>query len=311
MKDQETVLVGIIVQQFQPVTSKDVLKRADNLGYALDEADVIYTLENMQRRDILSIMFREKGNLREKAYGMAKPVFKKIPEVAHLKDMLPTLIKSKQAKDFLRQLEGETSDTTKKRELGYRDYKQVKIKLLTTQPIVGGSLNRPANLSPDVEKKLEDIKKKSKKNEAQEDAQISEAFISRDSQGNFIYTPNQVRQYFLKNLRIAGLGDSAVNQIYFNPAKINPNGHKAYLEQWPIIINGQGRGVKTAEALPAGVEIDVGFSFPFTGTKIDSPEKLKQILEFIVQNGVGFSSYSKKFGKCELADFRVEKMPWE
>ncbi len=228
---------------------------------------------------------------------MSKPMFKKSPEMAHLKDMLPTLTKSKEAKEFLKTLEGETSDTKKIRELGYRDYKLVKLKLETIEPIVGGNLNKPSIIAKEIEEKVNALESKAKKKKTDEDlGQI--AYFNRDAQGELIYTPNQVRQYFLKNLRIAGIGETAVNQVYFNSASINQNGHKFYVEQWPILVGGQGRGVKSAEALPAGISIELSFSYPFTGTKVKSSDQLKNVLEFITVNGRGFSSYSKKFGKC-------------
>ena len=163
-KDEEKVLVGIIVQQFQPITKQGVIKEANKLDFELDEDETIYILENMQRRDIASVIYKSVNNKRVKAYGMAKPMFKKCPEIAQLKDMLPTLIKSKGAKDFLKVLEGESSGTKKKRELGYRDYKKVKIKLLTTQPIVGGSLQKPKEIDSEIKKKVSEIRAALSKN---------------------------------------------------------------------------------------------------------------------------------------------------
>lgn len=308
MNDENKVLVGIVVQQFQPVTSNDVIQKAQEMGKEIENEDVIYILENMQRRDLLSVAYQTKDNKKIKAYAMAKPMFKKCPEMAHLKDMLPTLTKSKEAKEFLKLLEGQSSDTKKARELGYRDYKVVKIKLETIEPIVGGNLNRPLSIAKEIEGKVKELESKAKKKKNSEEDFGQIAYFNRNPQGELIYSSNQVRQYFLKNLRIAGVGETAVNQIYFNNAQIETNGHKFYVEQWPVIVGGQGRGIKSAESLPAGISIELSFSYPFTGTKIKSPEQLKKVLEFITTNGRGFSSYSKKYGKCKLVDFQVEEL---
>ncbi len=234
-------------------------------------------------------------------------MFKKCPEMAHLKDMLPTLTKSKEAKEFLKMLEEQTSETKKVRELGYRDYKLVKIKLETIESIVGGNLNRPSSIAKEIEAKVKELESKTKKKSTEEDfGQV--AYFNRNPQGELIYSSNQVRQYFLKNLRIAGIGETAVNQIYFNNAQIQTNGHKFYIEQWPVIVGGMGRGIKSAESLPAGLTIELSFSYPFIGTKIKSPGQLRKVLDFITTNGRGFSSYSKKFGKCKLVEFKAEEL---
>lgn len=307
MEDQDKVLVGIVVQQYQPLTSNEVIKKVKDMGTELEIEDVVYVLENMHRRDLLSVAYQTKDNKKIKAYAMSKPMFKKSPEMAHLKDLLPTLTKSKEAKEFLKVLEGETSDTKKVRELGYRDYKLVKLKLETIEPIVGGNLNKPLSIAKEIEQKVNELESKAKKKKTDEDlGQI--AYFNRNVLGELIYSPNQVRQYFLKNLRIAGIGETAINQIYFNAAFISNNGHKFYIEQWPILVGGQGRGIKSAEALPAGITIGLSFSYPFTGTKVKSPEQLKNVLEFITVNGRGFSSYSKKFGKCKVVDFKADEL---
>jgi hypothetical protein len=312
MEDKNKVLVGIIVQQYQPLTSNKVIKIAEDMKTELEIEDVIYVLENMHRRDLLSVAYQTKDNKKIKAYAMAKPMFKNCPETAQLKDMLPTLTKSKEAKEFLKMLEGQTSETTKAKELGYRDYKIVKLKLETTQPIIGGNLNKPLSIAKEIEGKIKEIESKAKKKKNNEEDFGQMAFFNRNAQGELIYSPNQVRSYFLSNLRIAGIGGAAIDNIYFNEAKIEPNGHKFYIEQWPVLITSgnttKGRGVKSAEALPAGITIELSFSYPFTGTKVKSTDQLKNVLQFITVNGRGFSSYSKKFGKCKVVDFQTEEL---
>lgn len=312
MENTDKILVGIIVQQFQPITSQEVISQAEELGYTLEQEDVIYVLENMQRRDLLSVIYQDRNNLRVKAYGMSKPLFKKCPEVAHLKDLLPTLVNKKEYRDFLKMLEGQSSDTKKQRELGYRDYKTIYLEFETTAPIVGGSLNKPKFIADEIKNKVAEIEKKgAEKNNENGDQVEGIAYLHRDVNDAPYYPVNMVRQYFLKNLRIAGLGDAAINQIDFNNAIIEKNGHKYGLEQWAVIIDGRGRGVKTAECLPAGILIKTQLSFPFTGTKINSPEMLRKVIEYQAENGRGFSCYSKKYGKCKLVVFEEKKLPWE
>jgi len=312
MNDENKVLVGIIVQQYQPLTSNEVIKIATDLGKEIEYEDVVYVLTNMQRRDLLSVTYETRDNKKIKAYAMSKPMFKKSPEMAHLKDMLPTLTKSKEAKEFLKILEGQTSDTKKIRELGYRDYKIVKLKLETTESIIGGNLNKPSSIAKEIEGKVKELESKTKKKNTSEEDFGQMAFFNRNIKGELIYSPNQVRQYFMSNLRIAGIGGAAIDNIYFNEATIQPNGHKFYVEQWAVLITSgnttTGRGVKSAEALPAGITIELSFSYPFTGTKIKSSDQLKKVLEFITVNGRGFSSYSKKFGKCKLVEFNAEEL---
>lgn len=297
MNNEEKILVGILVQQNQPITAKELIDKASDVGYALDYDEVIYVLKNMQRKDLVSVVYKNSKGMKLEGYGMSKPMFKNCPETAHLKDMLPTLVKDKAASKFLKALEEQSSDSKKVKELSYRDYKKVTIKLLTTEKIVGGSLNKPQALPADVEAAIKGA-----------DDVDNISYFNRDSSNTLVFTRNQVRQYFMKNLRLAGLGETAVNQIYFNEAVIQPNGHKYSIEQWPIIINGMGRGVKNAECLPAGVEITTSFVFPFKGTKITTEDQLKSVINFFTANGVGFSSYAKKYGRCTLVDFKVENI---
>lgn len=311
MEDKDKILIGIVTQQFQPVTSQDVLVQAKKIGYELEVEDIIYVLENMQRRDLLSVIYQSRGNKRVKAYGMAKPIFKKCPEVAHLKDMLPTLIKNKEAKEFLKELEGQSSDTKKKRELGYREYKEIVVEYETVATLVGGSLNKPEKLAPEIKSTIEKLEKEKSKKKKTDEEYGAISYIERDFDGQPILRPNSIRQYFIKNLRIAGVGETAMNQVHFNKANIEPNGHKYRIEQWPIIVGGRGRGVKSAEALPPGIKIKTKFTYPFIGTKITTPDKLKKVLEYQAENGIGFGCYTKKYGKCKLISFEVNKLPWE
>lgn len=312
MKDIEKILIGIIVQQFQPVTFEDVIEEAKKLDYELEKEDVIYVLENMQRRDLLSVIYTSRENVRVKAYGMAKPIFKKCPEVSQIKGkgLLPSLINKKENKEFLDLLEGKTSNTEKNRPLGYREYKNINLVFETITTIVGGSINEPEVMPEEIEEKVLEIKKLASKKK-KEMIILGTGYFNRDIDGEIIYTPNQVRQYLLKNLRIDGVGEAAINQNYFDKAKILRNGHKFHIEQWSIIIDGKGRGIKTAEALHPPVRLEVSFRFPFVGTPITTPETLKQVIAYQAEHGVGFSCYCKKFGKCKLIDFQVEELPWK
>lgn len=312
MNSEEKILIALLVQAFQPTDAQTIQKKAQSQGYDdIVIEDITYVLENMQRRDLLSVIFSRKNNTRVKQYGMAKPLFKKCPEIAHIKDLLPSFAKKKEAKVFLETLEGNSSETKKIRNLGYRDWQMVHVKLKTISPIVGGSLNRPDNIDPDLQKeevKLKKEKGKAKKNK--EDDVFDIGYFNRDFDGNIIMTPNQVRQYFKSKLYVAGVGETALGYVQFSKAVINHGNCTPYFEQWPVIVQGQGRGVKTAEAFPSGVEITTEFIYPFTGTKIKTPEQLKQVLKTLAPIGLGFSCFGKKFGCCELIDFKATNLPF-
>jgi hypothetical protein len=308
-ENSEMILVTILIQQYQPMSVFDIINKAKDNGFDIDDEENIQEIvENLKRRDLISVIYVTRNNQKITAYGMSKPIFKKIPETAMLKDILPSFEKSKEAKDFLKLLDNQTSNTTKGKDLGYRDYKSIEIVIENMSPIVGGSLNKPKKLTPEVENKFKEIeqenkgKKKSKNDDLEEKEKVEKAYLIRDYEGNIVFTPNQVRQYFIKLLRPKGLADSASEHIRFKNATVEPNGLS--VEQWPLIINGVGRGVKTAESLLPGAKIHFNFLFPFTGTKIKNQTELENAFKTLCEY-TGFGCYSKKFGRCKFVSIKV------
>lgn len=318
-KNSKRILVAILIQQYQPITVSELIKKAEENKFSLEDRDEINEIvENMKRRDLISIMFLSRKNQRVTAYGMAKPIFKNIPENAMLKNILPSMEKSPEAADFLKKLEnknenGSETETKKARELQYRNYKKVEVTLENLAPIVGGNLNKPAKLSPEVESKIHEIEqekkdkeKKKKKDKEEEDKEdMSIAYLSRDLNGNVVFYPNQIRQYLIKLLRPFGVADSAADHLRYQNSLIEPSGFG--IEQWPVIVNGKGRGVKSAESLNVGSKIHLKFLFPFKGTKIETGEQLKKAFETLAEV-TGLGCYSKKYGRCKLVDFKVSEM---
>jgi len=296
--NNKRILIAILIQQYQPVTVDDIIKKSNENGIELDDKDEVQDIiENLKRRDLVSVVYITKNNKKISAYGMSKPIFKKIPETAMIKDILPSFEKSKEGKKFLEELEGQSSDTKKGRELGYRDYQLVEITLQNIAPIVGGSVNKPHKLSPEVQTKFKQIETEHK--------DLEKAYLPRDSSGEIVFYPNHIRQYIIKLLRPMGLADSASGHIRFdNETVVEPNG--LGVEQWPVIINGSGRGIKTAESLLVGSKIKLRFLFPFIGTKITSAAQLKKAFETFAPF-TGFGCYNTRYGRCKLLSMNVSK----
>jgi len=308
------ILITILIQQYQPLTIQEIINKAEENEFILDNINEVQEfVENLKRRDLVSVIYLTRNNQKVTGFGMSKPIFKKIPENAMLKDILPSFEKSKEGKEFLKTLEGQSSDTRKGKELGYRDYKNIEIILENISPIVGGTVNKPNKLSPEVEskfKELEDKEKKKKKiksddKDDKEVERIEKSYLSRDINGNIVFFPNQIRQYLIKLLRPKGIADSASEHIRFKNASIKPNG--LGVEQWPVIINGQGRGIKTAESLLPGAKIHLNFLFPFTGTKIKTQKDFEDALNSLCEY-TGLGCYAKRYGRCKFISMTVKNI---
>lgn len=100
-------------------------------------ADVKNALESAKKRGLLSINYE--GT--EKRYSVKNILWANPPEVAHIKTLLPKLLKTPEAQgmyEFFKGLEASDNDAQKDRELLIAEYKALEVDVELITPLLGG-----------------------------------------------------------------------------------------------------------------------------------------------------------------------------
>jgi hypothetical protein len=296
------VLAMFFIQKLGKASLAKIVSSMADIGAIIDVHLADNACEALRARGLVSYATGRKavsqGGESVRMYKPRQIVWANPPEVAHVIDLLPGLVSSKEAEDLIDRLndverEGDDGESKSKRKLGYEDYVTCRATFRTLNELCG---SQPA--SPWLD---ENLRKSTFKT-----VEANLRFDRWPDNGDIRIASDVVCGWVATGLRQKGYGESAAEYISATDVRIRPT---APLRQaaFPIIDQktGQGAGIGTYEILAPGQKFEVLFTLPERGLMTADDFKL-----FLAAYGPkplrGLSpARGRKFGKVALADFEV------
>ena len=285
-KQQIAVVLTYLIQKDGRATSDELVKYLANLGAKVHPRVLTNRLKALQTRDIIAIADAEAKNPTWKVKSIR---FNAIPEVAHIKDLLPALMSNPAAEDVLRALgELDSEGKSKKRENKYARYFRCTTTFEVIDGIAGGA---PAS------------EKQSKQHGLSKDLVLLVHY--RDREGRIRIPRDWLRANLRDNVRIVEASESVTQYITCDDVLL-PADLKTTTTSRPVLVDtgrgSQGAGYKHWELIPAGTRFTVRWTVPAKGgfTPTDFFRMWIKICEAPLR---GLGACGKKFGLLRLVDF--------
>ena len=295
---QATVLSMYFVQKLGQATLAQILAKIDEAAGSLNEHLLQQALEALRARGLASYASgRTEDGSSVKMWKPRRSIWAAPPEVAHITELLPTLVATPEAQDLIASFNEDESegrgDKKEKRKLGYDDYFDCAATFETIDEMLGSQPASPW---------LDDICRRSKYNGVKADLR----FWRDHDDGALVIGCDAMRGWLRTGLRTLGLGESAAAYIGVGPVKIYP---KKPLKQTALPVidqrTGRGTGVPTYETLQPGERFTVHFRLPSRG--LMTPEEFELWLAGYGPNPIRGLSPARggRFGKVALVAFEV------
>ncbi len=193
------------------------------------------------------------------AWSMKNLSWSNPPEYAHIKDLIPILMRSPMAmkiKNHFDGQEGEAKTTKKKKGNLIDNFHAFRVTAITLDPLLGSQIECEytnqvrADFPSDIEKNKVEV----------------QGIWHRDElTGEFIITSDVLQGWFKTNAcRYAGLQDSKAAYVAFNPVRIRPK-KPVYQLVLPVNTARGASAPKPYETISAGEEITIDFVAPTKG----------------------------------------------
>lgn len=302
-----SVLSMFFVQKLGKASMEDVDLKIKAIGGIINEHVLEQALEGLRARGLLSYARgKNKAGANVQMYKTTKVKWAQPPEVAHVKDLLPALVATEEAKEIIDALnasEESGKDGTKKAKsrLGYTDYYELYVRFKMKQPMIG---SQPS--SPYLEKL---VKKSPFRYPPYEKGQNILRFW-RDSDGTIMIPSDVIAGWLRTGIRHGfGLSDAAANYISVDDVHIQMKDmpeHGIDQVSFPIIdaATRKGLGLGTYEILDKGTEFDCHFRIPKKG--IGEWQKfVAWLISYAPKPIRGLSpARGRRFGKLEVVDYK-------
>lgn len=296
---QASVLALFFVQKLGKASAADVEQHMNEIEATINEHLLDQALEGLRGRGLLSYARgAKKDGENIKMYKTTKVKWAAPPEVAHIKDLLPALVETEEAKHIIKVLNGaeEAGDgmTKAKRQLGYAEYWEITTRVRLLNPMLGSQPSSPW-LRKIIKTSAETIK-------APKDCDLR---FWRDEETGEVIIPSDVTAGWFRNGVRFGLSKSDVLGKYIIVDDIRLSPKEIYQVVLPIIADGKGAGLNTYELIPKGTEFDIKWRVPARGIA-DPMSFLKWFAAYAPRPERGLSpARGKRFGKMELIDYTV------
>lgn len=298
-----SVLTMFFVQKLGKASMEDVDGKIKAIGGVINEHLLDQALEGLRARGLLSYARgKNKSGANVQMYKTTKVKWAQPPEVAHVKDLLPALVATEEAKEIIDALNaseeaGKEGTKKAKSKLGYTDYYELLVTFKCKNPMFGSQPSSPY---------LDEIVKRSPYPYPPYEKGQNILRFWRDEETAAIVIPSDVVGGWLRTgLRCGfGLADSAANYISVDDVHIMPK--KVNQGTLPIIdaSTRKGLGLGTYEVLPAGTEFQIHFRVPKKG--IGEWQKfIAWLVAYVPKPIRGLSpARGKRFGKLEVIDYK-------
>lgn len=273
---EELIGVAVAIQKTGQSTIEEIQEFIQNTwNLTLTIAKIKRICDQFKKRDICSQNYiREENGEMKTAYSMSKPIYKNIPETAHLKD----LINLPESNELLKQFENTEGSGSKIRLPNIRDYKKYKLTFEVMDHVLGTLPSRDEKF----------------------DLQLPR------NNGEVVILPNQWYGFIRTNSRIYNKTNVA-QYMAFSYGIVDLNGKNIEVVEIPIIAQKIGRGINKYESLPSGTLITTIIKCP---TEPESngfkPNEFKEFLNDLSETAIkGIGGYSRRFGRIKLIEFNI------
>lgn len=271
LNERELVIAStLVVQALGRATPEEVLETLESNGMTADREALVYSLERMRDRQILSESGKISKGHREKAYKMRRVIWGSVPEIAQIKPMLPKLVESKEASELLETLKSTENEGGKKgRKPEITEYHLIRLDLEAILPICGGvPFGTDSNGFARVE-------------------------------GHIFLKPLGFQNSLKSLFRQAGLTESKRMYVYPRGIFVKPKKDLVQIQR-PIHDErtGRGLGVKTFEALAAGERFPVWVAYPFEGLL-----PLEDFVRIWRTNPVHLGAFYSDYGATTIVEY--------
>lgn len=255
---ETSVVAMFFLQKLGKATSTQIGEKINEIGAWVDEHLLLQAIEALQARGLISYATgRLKKGEFSRMWKLRSVVWSRPPEVAHITDLLPTLVATEEAQKIITEFntgerEGDGVEKAK-RKLGYADYVDLRVDFLTLDEMIG---SQP--LSPYLEKTY----KKSPHNGVTE----ADLRFNRTPDGALQINSDAVSGWVRTGLRAHNFSEAAASYIGCSAAKIVPNCDLVQIVL-PVIDSrtGAGAGLNKYECLPPGQKFSLHFRLPTRG----------------------------------------------
>lgn len=227
--------------------------------------------ERMKKKDIFSVNYV--GAEHENAWSMAKPVFKNIPENAHLKD----IVASEEAKEFLGIMEAKKGSGTKERKPDICNYVFLTVEFEVLDKILGGQMANGDGLQ----------------------------CLYKNAEGDVYIPRNWLYGWMRNNERLVNKTNAHRYMAFAEGKVILPKGGKIEIDERTITCGITGRGVVKSEALPSGTKISTRIGIPTSGgSNCFSVDEFRNFLQIAGESPInGLGAYGRKYGRVRLISY--------
>lgn len=285
LKKTETQIVGIYLCQMLGCPTIDEIQEVmkNKMGIKANKIEIKNAINSAKKRGLVSINHIQDpktGNIVD-GYSMKDLRWTNPPEVAHIKNVLPKLLESKETKEIYEAMEGvHTKGKTKGGRLpDIRDYVTWEVEFENIVPVLGG---QPSN-DKSEEKGVQATNKHRRI-------------------GKQIWIPGNlmVRTAIKSHLREYNIGDSKALYIkasdyFFTPIKKT---EQVICSSPPQRAGQPGTGLTSYEGLQPGEKFVFTIKFP---TKNGIPE---EVMKNILEEGIRIGARHKDYGLLKVNEIR-------
>lgn len=225
------------------------------------------------------------------------------PEYAHIADLLPQLLATKEAQEIIDTLNGQEGKGTSKKMRGndIDDYQMFEMLIMFTDPLLGGGMDCPAF---DVVRKEHGINQIKPGEDPNLHPTMEGKFYVDPLTGRYVLTSDQLGGWFRENaIRYAGVSSKRAEYVEFLPVELRPLRPVVQM-QLPVQTQGKPGPPKTYECVLPGHFAWLRFTAPTKG--LLTPEQLeKTMIMTLMRPRRGLSpARGRKYGRALPVSFR-------
>ncbi len=295
----EVRIIGIYMVQKLTYPTLNELKRAikEKLNCIVHKSTLKRAMDGAKSAGFVAVALKPNEDGRdETAYKMKNLSWSQPPEYAHIKDLLPVLMRTPEAmkiKEYFDGHEGEAG-TKKKRGNLIDNFHAFRVKAILLEPLLGSQIACEYTHA---------VREEFPTNIEDNNVEVDGIWHRDQLTGDYILTSDALQGWFKTNAcRYMGLQDSKADYVAFSPVFIRPK-HPVYQLVLPVNTTRGVSAPKPYETISAGEEIVFNFVAPTKG--VLSSEQYEEI--FVIaglrpRRGIS-PARGKRFGRFLVTSF--------